>query len=150
MAETDIMQATDIRSFFDGYARAFTAQDAAGICDHYAFPVQILSEDTGYVFRDRAEMLADMTGFVAFYDKVDFARAEIAKFEFQKLSPTFGQAHVDWALINKQGGHIVDFHTTYTLRLDGKGRAAGAPAIIGILAHTEDSAWRERGVPIDW
>lgn len=141
---------TDIRTFFDGYARAFTAQDAAAICDHYAFPVQILSEDTGYVFRTKAEMLADMTGFVAFYDKVDFARAEIAKFAFQALSPTFGQAHVDWALINKAGGHIVDFHTTYTLRLDGKGRDGGAPAIIGILAHTEDSAWKTRGVPIDW
>lgn len=144
------MTATDIRAFFDGYARAFTAQDAATICDHYHFPVQILSEDTGYVFRDRAEMLADMTGFVAFYDKVDFAAANITKLEFQPLSRAFGQVHVDWALINKSGGHIIDFHTTYTLRIDGKGNADGRPAIIGILAHSEDSAWKERGVPIDW
>lgn len=143
------MTTSDIRAFFDGYARAFTAQDAVAICDHYAFPVQILSEDTGYVFRTKEEMLADMTGFVAFYDKVDFAEARIAKFAFQPLSPTFGQAHLDWALINKSGGHIIDFHTTYTLRLDGKGSAT-APAIIGILAHSEDSAWKQRGVPIDW
>ncbi len=40
------MTPSDIRTFFDGYARAFTAQDAGAICDHYAFPVQILSEDT--------------------------------------------------------------------------------------------------------
>ncbi|WP_374368926.1 hypothetical protein [Dongia sp.] len=141
---------TEIRAFFDGYARAFTAQDAAAICDHYQFPVQILSEDTGYVFRDRAEMLADMKGFVAFYDKVDFAAARIASFTYQKLSKAFGQAHVDWELIDKSGGHIVGFHTTYTLRVDGKGSADGKPAIIGILAHSEDSAWRERGVPVDW
>ncbi|TDQ83211.1 hypothetical protein A8950_1497 [Dongia mobilis] len=139
-----------IRAFFDGYAEAFTAQDAAAICDHYLFPVQILSEETGYVFRDRAEMLADMTGFVAFYDKVDFKAARIDKFNFQPLSPTFGQVHIDWELINKAGGHIVGFHTTYTLRLDGKGVAGRGPAIIGILAHSEDSAWRERGVRIDW
>lgn len=144
------MTPTDIRAFFDGYARAFTAQDAAGICDHYHFPVQILSEDTGYVFRDRTEMLADMTGFVAFYDKVDFREARIGKFTFQPLSKAFGQAHIDWELLNKSGGHIVDFHTTYTLRIDGKGIPGGKPAIIGILAHSEDSAWRERGVPIDW
>ena len=143
------MTPDNIRAFFDGYARAFTAQDAVAICDHYAFPVQILSEDTGYVFRDKAEMMADMKGFVAFYDKVDFAEARIANFTFQPLSPTFGQAHVDWALIDKAGGHIIDFHTTYTLRLDGKDRA-GQPAIIGILAHSEDSAWKQRGVPIDW
>ncbi len=72
--QEETMTATDIRAFFDGYARAFTAQDAAAICDHYAFPVQILSEKTGYVFRNKTEMMADMTGFVAFYDKVDFAR----------------------------------------------------------------------------
>jgi hypothetical protein len=143
------MSPDDVRAFFDGYARAFTAQDAVAICDHYAFPVQILSEDTGYVFRDKAEMMADMKGFVAFYDKVNFAEARIARFEFQPLSPTFGQAHLDWALINKSGSHIIDFHTTYTLRLDGKG-SAQAPAIIGILAHSEDSAWKQRGVPVDW
>jgi ketosteroid isomerase-like protein len=45
------MTTSDIRAFFDGYARAFTAQDAVAICDHYAFPVQILSEEAGYVFR---------------------------------------------------------------------------------------------------
>lgn len=144
------MTPSDIRAFFDGYARAFTAQDAAAICDHYAFPVQILSEDTGYVFRDRAEMLADMTGFVAFYDKVDFAEARLTKFDFQPLSKVFGQAHVDWSLINKSGGHIIDFHTTYTLRIDGKDAADGKPSIIGILAHSEDSAWKQRGVPVDW
>ena len=139
-----------IRAFFDGYARAFTAQDAAAICDHYLFPVQILSEETGYVFRDKPAMLADMSGFVAFYDKVDFKEARIAQFTFQKLSDAFGQAHIDWELINKAGAHIVSFHTTYTLRIDGKGVAGGGPAIIGILAHSEDSAWRERGVKIDW
>ena len=144
------MNASNIREFFDGYARAFTAQDAQAICDHYAFPVQILSEEAGYVFRDKAEMLADMTGFVAFYDKVDFARAEIAKFDYQPLSRAFAQAHVDWALINKSGGHIVDFHTTYTLRIDGKDRDGGGPAIIGILGHSEDSAWKQRGISIDW
>jgi hypothetical protein len=67
------------------------------------------------------------------------------------VSRAFAQAHLDWALINKSGGHIIDFHTTYTLRLDGKDRdGATAPAIIGILAHSEDSAWKQRGVPIDW
>jgi hypothetical protein len=141
---------SDIRTFFDGYARAFTAQDAGAICDHYAFPVQILSEDTGYVFRDRIEMMADMTGFVAFYDKVDFAEARITKFEFQKLSPVFGQAHIGWTLIDKSGGQIIGFHTTYILRIDGKGPTADEPAITGILAHSEDSAWRLRGVPVDW
>lgn len=144
------MTTTEIRAFFDGYAHAFTAQDAAAICDHYQFPVQILSEDTGYVFRDRAEMLADMTGFVAFYDKVDFAAARIERFSYQPLSKAFGQAHVDWQLENKAGAPIVSFHTTYTLRIDGKGPVDGRPAIIGILAHSEDSAWRERGVPVDW
>jgi len=144
------MTPANIRAFFDGYARAFTAQDAVAICDHYVFPVQILSEETGYVFRDRAEMLADMTGFVAFYDKVDFAEARIEKFVYQQLSRAFGQAHVDWQLINKAGTPIVGFHTTYTLRVDGKAGTDGAPAIIGILAHSEDSAWRERGVPVDW
>ncbi|MBL8711137.1 MAG: hypothetical protein JNL25_18225 [Rhodospirillaceae bacterium] len=84
------MTTTAIRAFFDGYARAFTALDAAAICAHYQFPVQILSEDTGYVFRDRAEMLADMTGFVAFYDKVDFAAARIERFSYQPLSKAFG------------------------------------------------------------
>lgn len=144
------MTTSDMRAFFDGYARAFTAQDAGAICDHCVFPVQILSEDTGYVFRDRAEMLADMTGFVAFYDKVDFAEARLTKFDFQPLSKVFGQAHVDWALINKSDDHIIDFHTTYTLRIDGKGNAQGRPSIIGILAHSEDSAWKQRGVPVDW
>jgi ketosteroid isomerase-like protein len=135
----------DIRAFFDGYARAFTAQDAAAICAHYAFPVQILSEASGHVFRTEAEMLAEMTGFVAFYDKVDFAQAQIAGFAFQELSPAFGQAHVDWRLIDKAGAEIVRFNTTYTLRLGD-----AAPAITGILGHSEDSAWQQRGVPIDW
>lgn len=144
------MKPTLIRTFFDGYARAFTAQDAAAICDHYHFPVQILSEDTGHVFRDRAEMLADMTGFVAFYDKVNFAEARIGKFAFQQLSDAFGQAHIDWELIDKAGAPIVGFHTTYTLRIDGRGRAGGKPAITGILGHAEDSAWRARGVKIEW
>ncbi len=136
---------SDVRAFFENYARAFTAQDAPAICAHYAFPVQVLSEKSGYVYRSKDEMLADMAGFVAFYDKVDFARAEIADFAFQKLSDIFGQAHLTWRLIDKAEKPIVAFETTYTLRLDGE-----KPAILGILGHSEDKAWAARGVPIDW
>ena len=143
------MTPSDISAFFDGYARAFTALDAGAICDHYQFPVQILSENGGHVYRDRAEMLADMTGFVAFYDKVGFAAAQIASFEYQPLSSIFGQAHVDWALTDRSGGRIVTFRATYTLRIDGGGDV-DRPAITGILGHSEDSAWKAAGIATNW
>ena len=135
------MPETQVRAFFDRYAAAFSALDPAGILDHFDFPCQIATEDAGYAFADRPAIEADMTGFVQFYADHGFARAELAKLDYQPLSETFGLAHVNWRLVNREGESLVDVATTYILR-----HGDGGPAIIGILGHNEDGAWRRRGI----
>jgi hypothetical protein len=136
-----IMSEGRIRSFFDGYAAAFSALDVAGILDHFSFPCQILGEAGGKVYADRAAIEADMSGFVKFYADQNFARAEPAKLDYQPLSAAFCLAHVHWRLVQKSAEALVDFETTYVLRMNRE-----RPSIIGILGHTEDSQWERKRV----
>ncbi|HVY98218.1 MAG TPA: hypothetical protein VHA35_01870 [Dongiaceae bacterium] len=135
------MSEAEVRRFFDRYSAAFSALDVAGILSHFAFPCQIATEKAGWAFADRASIEADMAGFVQFYNEQAFARAELARLDYQPLSATFGLAHVNWRLMEKGGGTLVDVESTYVLRMDG-----GAPAIIGILGHNEDGQWQQKGV----
>lgn len=141
------MTSADVRAFFDGYARAFSARDVEAICDHYQFPVQILSEGSGQVYPDRADMLADMAGFIAAYDRFDLNEAQVTAFAFRRLSDAFGQADVEWLLLDGSGAVIVSFRSTYILRTGGATASGRRPAITGILGHTEDSAWKEFNTP---
>jgi hypothetical protein len=136
-----IMAEPKVRRFFDRYAAAFSALDVGGILGHFDFPCQIATEKAGYAFADRAAIEADMTDFVRFYAENDFARAELAKLDYQPLSGTFGLAHVNWRLVKTSGDTLVDVESTYILRI-----AAETPAIIGILGHNEDSQWQRKGV----
>jgi hypothetical protein len=135
------MSEAEVRRFFERYTVAFSALDVDGILGHFAFPCQIATETAGCAFADRAAIEADMTGFVQFYAERDFDRADLVRLDYQPLSETFGLAHVNWRLVGKRGGTLVDVDTTYILRLDGD-----APAIIGILGHNEDGQWQRRGV----
>ncbi len=135
------MSEAKVRDFFQRYTAAFSALDVPGILGHFAFPCQIATETQGYAFADRAAIEADMTGFVQFYSEQNFARAELIRLDYQPLSVSFGLAHVTWRLVAKSGATLIDFDTTYILRL-----GAGAPAIIGILGHNEDGEWQRRGV----
>jgi hypothetical protein len=135
------MSEAEIRRFFDRYTAAFSALDVAAILGHFAFPCQIATETSGYAFADRAAIEADMTGFVRSYSDKNFERVELKRLDYQPLSPTFGLAHVNWRLVEKGGGTLVDVESTYILRLNEHG-----PAIIGILGHNEDSQWQRRGV----
>jgi hypothetical protein len=134
-----IMAESNVRSFFDHYAVAFTALDVAGILDHFSFPCQIATENSGYAFADRGAIEADMSGFVQFYADQGFERAELKRLDFQPLSDTFGLAHVNWRLVKTGGETLVDLDSTYILRVGG-----AAPAIIGILGHNEDSQWQRK------
>jgi hypothetical protein len=134
------MSEAEIRSFFERYTAAFSALDVAGILGHFAFPCQIATETAGWAFADRASIEADMTGFVQFYAAQDFARAELARLDYQPLSVTFGLAHVNWRLLKARGEALVDVETTYILRMD-----SDTPAIIGILGHNEDGQWQRKG-----
>jgi len=135
------MSEPQLRSFFARYAVAFSALDVAGILGHFAFPCQIATETSGYAFADRAAIEADMSGFVQLYADQGFERAELAKLDYQPLSEAFGLAHVNWRLVKTGGETLVDFQSTYILRM-----GAEAPAIIGILGHNEDSQWRRKGI----
>jgi hypothetical protein len=135
------MSEAEVRRFFDRYTAAFSALDVAGILDHFGFPCQISTETASWAFADRAAIEADMAGFVQFYSKQDFARAELARLDYQPLSAAFGLAHVDWRLVAKNGQPLVDVQSTYILRMGGT-----RPAIIGILGHNEDSQWQRKGV----
>jgi hypothetical protein len=135
------MSEAEVRSFFDRYTAAFSALDVSGILGHFAFPCQIATETAGYAFADRAAIEADMTGFVRFYAEQDFARAELARLDYQPLSETFGLAHVNWRLVETGGEILVDVESTYILRT-----GPGTPSIIGILGHNEDGQWQRKGV----
>jgi hypothetical protein len=137
------MPEATVRRFFEAYAAAFSALDVTGILDHFAFPCQIASEDGGHVYADRGAIEADMDGFTQFYADQDFARAELVKLDYQPLSAAFGLAHVRWRLVQKSGETLVDFESTYVLRMNGP-----SPAIVGILGHTEDSQWRRKGLAL--
>jgi ketosteroid isomerase-like protein len=128
-----------IRAFFATYTAAFTALDTAAIIDHFHFPAQITTETAGYVFATRSDMVQDMSGFVAFYADQGFERAVLADLQVQELSPAFALAHVNWHLKHKDGSDLVRVHTTYILRL-----TEAKPAIIGILAHDEDTQWKNK------
>jgi hypothetical protein len=134
-----IMAESEVRSFFDRYAVAFTALDVAGILDHFFFPCQIATENSGYAFADRAAIEADMSGFVQFYAEQAFERAELKRLDYQPLSDAFGLAHVNWRLVKTGGETLVDLNSTYILRVAG-----ADPAIIGILGHNEDSQWKRK------
>ena len=135
------MSEADVRSFFDRYTAAFSTLDVDGILSHFAFPCQISTETAGWAFADRAAIEADMTGFVHFYSKQDFTRAELIRLDYQPLSASFGLAHVNWRLIGAGDKTLVDVDTTYILRMGGD-----APAIIGILGHNEDGQWQRKGI----
>ena len=135
------MSEPQVRRFFERYNVAFSKLDVAGILDHFAFPCQIATETSGYAFVDRAAIEADMSGFVQFYADQGFERAELAKLDYQPLSPSFGLAHVNWRLVKTGGETLVDIQSTYILRM-----GAEAPAIIGLLGHNEDSKWERRGI----
>jgi hypothetical protein len=141
--QTAIMSEPKVRSFFDRYAAAFSALDVAGILDHFSFPCQIVGEKGGQAYADRAAIEADMDGFTRFYARQDFAQAEIARLEYQCLSQAFSLAHVHWRLRQKSGEAFIDFNTTYVLRMN-----RDAPAIIGVLGHTEDSQWQRKGLAV--
>jgi hypothetical protein len=136
-----IMSESQVRAFFERYNAAFSALDVAGILDHFAFPCQIATETSGYAFVDRAAIEADMSGFVEFYAKHGFERAELAKLEYQPLSEAFGLAHVNWRLVKTGGETLVDVRSTYILRMGTE-----APSIIGILGHNEDTQWQRKGI----
>jgi len=135
------MSEAEIRSFFDRYTAAFSALDVGGILGHFAFPCQIATETAGWAFADRASIEADMSGFVDFYAKQNFAGAELNRLDYQPLSATFGLAHVKWRLVGSGDKTLVDVDTTYILRMGNT-----APAIIGILGHNEDGQWQRKGV----
>lgn len=132
--------ATDrIRAFFASYNAAFTALNTEGIIDHFHFPAQISTEDGGYVFASRQEMVDDMQDFVGFYAGQGFDKVILADLAIQELSAAFVLAHVHWHLKHKDGGDLVRVRTTYVLRMTG-----AEPAIIAILGHDEDTQWRNR------
>jgi hypothetical protein len=137
-----MMAESEVRSFFNRYAVAFSALDVAGILGHFAFPCQIATETAGYAFADRAVIEADMSGFVQFYAEQGFERAELKQLDYQPLSDAFGLAHVNWRLVKTGGKTLVDLNSTYILRV-----GAAEPAIIGILGHDEDSQWKRQGKP---
>ena len=136
---TESNTAARIRSFFASYNDAFSTLDTAGIIDHFHFPAQISTENDGYVFNTRQDMVDDMRGFVRFYADQGFEKVVLADLRVQELSPAFVLAHVHWHLKHKDGSDLVRVNSTYVLRM-----TEARPAIIAILGHDEDTEWKKK------
>lgn len=136
---TESSAAASIRAFFASYREVFSALNTAGIIDHFHFPAQISTENDGYVFNARQDMVDDMKGFVSFYADQGFEKAVLADLQVQELSPAFALAHVHWHLKHKDGSDLVRVNSTYVLRMTG-----AEPAIIAILGHDEDTQWKKK------
>jgi hypothetical protein len=134
----------EAQSFFDAYARAFTAKDVEAVADQWSFPCLITQQTGAFPFADRAAFTKNTSALQSFYDRQGVA---LALARVDKVNPLYeGVAAVTvyYTLSNSDAEPIAGWLTTYILRRgkDLVWRASYA------VADGEITAWAERGTPL--
>jgi hypothetical protein len=123
-----------VTSFFESYRGAFEAMDPAGIAGHFSYPCQMVSEADEIrvtAIRDREEWQAQIERLVSIYRTLGVHSADILEIEATEVSARITQVVIHWALRDKSGDDVYNFHAGYTLI------AAGPELWIAAIAHDE-------------
>jgi hypothetical protein len=106
----------EIVHFFEGYASAYDAFDAAAIAAHFAVPAYILHQDRAApAFATREALVANMERLNTINRESRYGRATFAPPFVVAFAPTLVQATVPWTVHDVDGGVLWRFTCTYNL-----------------------------------
>lgn len=136
--------------FFESYRAAFGQLDAAAVADHFAYPCHVTSDaaEIGLsAIPARLEWMDQVERLLGRYRAIGFASAHVLGLTVTAISPRVTQAVVHWALRDRAGDPLYDFHASYTL-VD-----TGGTLRIAAMAHDEIPRYRaylaRRGRPAE-
>jgi hypothetical protein len=114
--------AAEIARYFEGYASAYDAFDAAAIAAHFAVPSYILHQDRAApAFATREALVANMERLNAINRESRYGRATFAPPSVIAFAPGHVLATVPWTIRDVDGAVLWRFTCTYNLVLQDDG-----------------------------
>ena len=115
---------TALQAFFERYARAFEALDAARIASFYTVPCMSMRGDGSiHVFRAREEVEAFFKGVAQTYHGEGMRRSEAQNLQLAPIGGRSTLATMDWVLFRADGSEIRRWRQSYNVaRIGGEWR----------------------------
>jgi ketosteroid isomerase-like protein len=120
----------ELERFFQSYAAAYNALDAAAVARHIAAP-SLLVEQATTVWSSDADVLVAMERLIAYYKSKDFRSASFVLDRLVPQGPDAAVVDVVWT-IERAGGAPWQFRTGYNVH-----RSGGTWRIVVCTAYEE-------------
>lgn len=130
----------DVDEFLESYRAAFEQMDASAIAEHFAYPSHITGdadEPDLVPIHTKEAWVAEVERLLAGYRAIGVHSIRILRSVPEALSSRLHQVMVHWALHDRAGRSLYDFHAGYTLAKIG-----GALRITAIT-HNEAPKFRD-------
>jgi len=111
-----------LESFFIGYGEALAAGDLPGISGCYAEPAFLLSDATGRVLADRAQIEGEFDGAAEQHRAEDLVAARPTIVAVEQLGAELVSVDVHWDYVDVDGRSMVEDGYRYILRVGDDGR----------------------------
>ena len=111
-----------VRAYFDGYARALTAGDAATIASLWEAPALVLSDEGSHAVESQNEVRAFFSGAKERYNAHGIVETRAHLLALSWPTERIAIARVRWPLLDEDGNELGEESTTYTLRRDDNGK----------------------------
>lgn len=134
---------TEIHSFFDKYALAFSNYDLETISNLWSFPCLISSNEQSLPFFDKVEFTANLKKLCDFYKSVGMEKAQKVVLDIQPMTSNSVSAKTRDTAFNKDGDAIVSWEQAYVLHFEG-----GEWKALTTLADGEVTTWAAKGTPL--
>jgi hypothetical protein len=136
------MTATEINSFFQTYADAFSRSDVDGICALWDYP-GFMSYQGSQAALDRDAFRRNTISLCAFYAARGLARAEKQVLEIDLMTETTATVRTADTLLDAAGAVITRWEHVYVLSATPGGLRA-----VAAFPDNELKAWRDLGAPM--
>lgn len=112
----------DAVKFFEGYAEAYAAFDAAAIAEHFNLPTVVLSSQDTAVFKNSAQLEENFDQANAHHKTLGFHHANLLDCHIRtRHSDKIVQAEAHWRFERRDGSEIFNFPVDYILCDYGRG-----------------------------